>query len=145
MKKAASTKNATVVFWLVLAGAAWLLAMWLAGRAPVSQNATITPMLAMALSDDESKELSIITVEYPPGGSTPAHAHHAQALLYILEGSIVMQVRGGAAVTLSSGQTWYKGPEDVLDVSRNASKSAPAKYVIFMVKEKSAPILTPIM
>jgi quercetin dioxygenase-like cupin family protein len=86
----------------------------------------------------------MITVEYPPGGSTPEHTHHAQALIYVLEGSIVMQVRGGTAVTLSRGQTWYEGPDDVHVVSRNASNSASAKYVVFMVKDKGAPFLTPI-
>jgi quercetin dioxygenase-like cupin family protein len=75
---------------------------------------------------------------------TPAHTHHAQALLYVLEGSIVMQVRGGVPVTLSEGQTWYEGLDDVHIVSRNASDSAPAKYVVFMVKDKGAPILTPV-
>ena len=86
----------------------------------------------------------MITVEYPPGGSSPAHTHHAQALVYVLEGSIVMQVRGGTPVTLSPGQTWYEGPDDVHVVSRNASNSAPAKYLVFLVKDKGAPILTPV-
>jgi quercetin dioxygenase-like cupin family protein len=144
MKNAASTKRAKVVFGLALAGAAWLLAMELASNASISQNATVIPLLAMGLSHDGSKELSMITVEYPPGGSTPVHTHHAQALLYVLAGSIVMQVRGGASVTLSPGQTWYEGPDDVHVVSRNASDSAPAKYVVFMVKDKGAPILTPV-
>jgi quercetin dioxygenase-like cupin family protein len=72
------------------------------------------------------------------------HTHHAQALLYVLEGSIVMQVKGGAPVTLSPGQTWYEGLDDVHVVSRNASNSAPAKYLVFMVKDKRAPILTPV-
>ena len=86
----------------------------------------------------------MITVDYPPGGSTPAHTHHAQALLYVLEGSIVMQAKGKAPVTLTPGQTWYEGPDDVHVVSRNASTSAPAKYLVFMVKDKGAPILTPV-
>jgi quercetin dioxygenase-like cupin family protein len=86
----------------------------------------------------------MITVEYAPGGSTPVHTHHAQALVYVLEGSIEMQVKGGAPVTLSPGQTWYEGPDDVHVVSRNASTSAPAKYLVFMVKDKGAPILTPV-
>jgi quercetin dioxygenase-like cupin family protein len=86
----------------------------------------------------------MITVEYPPGGSTPAHTHHAQAMVYVLEGSIVMQVKGKAPITLAPGQTWYEGADDVHVVSRNASKAAPAKYLVFMVKEKGAPILTPV-
>ena len=77
-------------------------------------------------------------------GSSPAHTHHAQALLYVLEGSIEMQVKGGVPVTLWPGQTWYEGPDDVHVVSRNASNSAPAKYLVFMVKDKGAPILTPV-
>ena len=144
MKKAISTNRAKVALWLALAGAAWVLVRGVASSAAVSQNATVTPLVAKALSQDESKELSMITVEYPPGGSTPAHTHHAQALLYVVEGSIVMQVRGAAAVTLSPGQTWYEGPDDVHVVSRNASSSTPAKYVVFMVKTKGAPILTPV-
>jgi quercetin dioxygenase-like cupin family protein len=91
-----------------------------------------------------SREVSMITVEYSPGGSTAAHTHHAQALLYVVEGSIVMQVKGGTPITLESGQTWYEGPDDVHIVSRNASQTAPAKYVVFMVKDKGAPILTPV-
>ena len=71
-------------------------------------------------------------------------SHHAQALVYVLEGSIVMQIRGGSSVTLSPGQTWYEGPDDVHVVSRNASSSAAAKYVVFMVKDKGGPILTPV-
>jgi len=144
MKKTASIHRAKVAFWPALGGAAWLLAMGLASSAFTPQNAAVTPLRAMGLSHDDSKELSMITVGYQPGGSTPAHTHHAQALLYVLEGSIVMQVRGGAPVTLSQGQTWYEGPDDVHIVSRNASDSAPAKYVVFMVKDKGAPILTPV-
>jgi quercetin dioxygenase-like cupin family protein len=142
MTKADSIHNAQVGSWLALAAAAWLLPLGLVSNASSTvQKATISPLLTTALSLDESKELSLITVEYPPGGSTPAHTHHAQALLYVLEGSIVMQVRGGASVTLSPGQTWYEGPDDVHIVSRNASSSRPAKYVVFMVKDKGAPLL----
>jgi quercetin dioxygenase-like cupin family protein len=141
MTKADSIHNAKVAFWLAFAAAAWLLPLGLVSNASTVQKATITPLLTTVLSQDASKELSLITVEYPPGGSTPAHTHHAQALLYVLEGSIVMQVRGKASVTLSPGQTWYEGPEDVHVVSRNASSSRPAKYVVFMVKDKGAPIL----
>jgi quercetin dioxygenase-like cupin family protein len=72
------------------------------------------------------------------------HTHHAQALVYVLEGSIVMQVKGGAPITLTPGQTWSEGRDDVHVVSRNASNSAPAKYLVFMVKDKGAPILTPV-
>jgi quercetin dioxygenase-like cupin family protein len=144
MKKTPSTHGTKMAFGPALGGAAWLLAMGLASSASTPQNATVTPLRAMGLSHDESRELSMITVEYPPGGTTPAHTHHAQALLYVLEGSIVMQVKGGAPVTLSQGQTWYEGPDDVHVVSRNASDSAPAKYVVFMVKDKGAPILTPV-
>ena len=86
----------------------------------------------------------MITVEYPPGGSTPVHTHHAQALVYVLEGSIVMQVRGAEAVTLTPGQTFYEGPDDVHIVGRNASGTAPARFLVFLVKDKGAPILTPV-
>jgi quercetin dioxygenase-like cupin family protein len=86
----------------------------------------------------------MITVEYPPGGADPVHTHHAQAPVYVLEGSIVMQVRGGVPITLTPGQTFYEGPDDVHIVGRNASHTAPARFLVFLVKDKGTPILTPV-
>lgn len=116
----------------------------LAGGTLVAQNDPVRTLLSKDLAGVPSKELSLITVEYPPGGSSAAHTHHAQAMVYVIEGSIVMQAKGKAPITLAPGQTWYEGPDDVHLVSRNASNSAPAKYLVFMVKDKGAPILTPV-
>ena len=124
--------------------AAFALSLSLAGGTLVAQNDPVRSLLSKDLAGVPGREVSMITVDYPPGGSTPAHTHHAQALLYVLEGSIVMQVKGKPPVTLTPGQTWYEGPDDVHVVSRNASDSAPAKYLVFMVKDKGAPILTPV-
>ena len=85
----------------------------------------------------------MITVEYPPGGWDPVHTHNAQAMVYVLEGSIVMQVKGKAPITLVPGQTFYEGPEDIHVVARNASHTDPAKFLVFFVKNKAAPILVP--
>ena len=120
------------------------LVLSLAGGTLVAQGDPVRSLMARDIAGVPGKELSMITVEYPPGGSSPAHTHHAQAMVYVLEGSIVMQTRGKAPVTLTPGETWYEGPDDVHVVSRNASKSAPAKYLVFMVKDKGAPILTPL-
>ena len=120
------------------------LTLSLAGGTLLAQDGAVRPLLSKDLAGGPGRELSMITVEYPPGGSSPAHKHHAQALVYVLEGSIVMQARGAAPVTLSPGQTWYEGPDDVHVVSRNASNSAPAKYLVFLVKDKGAPILMPL-
>jgi quercetin dioxygenase-like cupin family protein len=123
-----------------------VVALWLAlaGGILVAQDATVQPLLSKDLVGVPGKEVSMIAVEYPPGGTDPVHAHHAQALVYVLEGSIVMQVRGGTPVTLLPGQTFYEGPDDVHIVGRNASRTAPAKFVVFLVKDKGAPILTPV-
>ncbi len=87
----------------------------------------------------------MLTVDYAPGASSPAHTHHgAQAMVYVLEGSIVMQLKGQPPVTLTPGQTFYEEAGDVHVVSRNASTTQPAKYVVFLVKDKGKPILTPI-
>jgi len=83
-------------------------------------------------------------VEYAPGGSDPVHRHNAHAFVYVLEGSIVMQVQGGQEVTLTPGQTFYEGPDDVHVVGRNASSTTPAKFLIFLVKDKDAPVLVPV-
>jgi quercetin dioxygenase-like cupin family protein len=124
--------------------AALTVALSLAGGALGAYDGTVRSLLSKDLAGDPRREISMITVEYPPGDSTPVHTHHAQAMVYVLEGSIVMQVKGGAPVTLAQGQTFYEGPDDVHIVSRNASQAAPAKFVVFLVKDKGAPILTPV-
>jgi quercetin dioxygenase-like cupin family protein len=106
-------------------------------------SATVTPLVSTDLLSAAGKELTMIAVEYPPGSTDPVHTHHAQALVYVLEGSIVMQVRGGETVTLTPGETFYEGPDDVHVVGRNASQTARAKFLVFLVKEKGAPIVVP--
>lgn len=118
---------------------AWMCPGWL-----IAQEAKVTPLLSKDLTDLPGKEGLMITVEYPPGSSDPVHRHNAHAFIYVLEGSIVMQVRGGKEVTLTAGQTFYEGPEDVHVIGRNASKSEPAKFIVFLVKAKGAPVLTPV-
>ena len=104
----------------------------------------ITTLMSRDLADVLGKEVSMITVEYPPGWSDPVHRHYAQSFVYVLEGSVVMQLEGGKEVTLSPGQTFYEGPADVHVVGRNASKTRPAKMLIVLVKAKGAPILVPV-
>ena len=107
------------------------------------KDAKVTPLLSKDLTDFPGKEGLMISVEYPPGGSDPIHRHNAHAFVYEIEGSIVMQVRGGKEVTLTPGQTFYEGPSDVHVVGRNASQTKPAKFVVFLVKDKGAPVLVP--
>ena len=120
-----------------------VLALSLAGGTLVAQDGTVKSLLSKDLAGVPGKELLMITVKYPPGASDTEHRHHAQTLVYVLEGSIVMQVRGETSVTLMPGQTFYEGPDDVHIVSRNASQTAPAKFLVFFVKAKSAPVLIP--
>jgi len=110
----------------------------------VAQEAKVTQLLSKDLTNLPGKEGLMITVEYPPGGSDPIHRHNAYGFIYVLEGSVVMQVRGGKEMTLTPGQTFYEGPDDVHIVGRNASKTKPAKFVVFLVKDKGAPILVPV-
>ena len=105
------------------------------------KEAKVTTLLSKDLADLPGKEGVMITVEYPPGSSDPIHRHNADAFVYVLEGSIVMQVRWGKEVTLTPGQTFYEGPADVHVVGRNASQTKPAKFVVFFAKDKGAPIL----
>jgi len=108
-----------------------------------TKEAKVTSLLSKDLAEFPGKEGVMITVEYPPGSSDPIHRHNAHGFIYVLEGSIVMQVRGGKEVTLTPGQTFYEGPDDVHVVGRNASQTKPAKFVAFFVKDKGAPILVP--
>ena len=108
-----------------------------------SKEAKVAPLMSKDLKDFPGKEGVMITVEYPPGSTDPVHRHNAHAFIYVLEGSIVMQVKGGKEVTLTPGQTFYEGPDDVHVVGRNASQTKPAKFVVFLVKDKGAPLFVP--
>jgi len=109
----------------------------------LAQQAKVTELFSKDLANLPGKEGVMITVDYPPGSVDPIHRHNAHAFVYLLEGSIVMQVRGGKEVTLTPGQTFYEGPDDVHVVGRNASKTKPAKFVVFFVKDKGAPMVVP--
>ena len=109
----------------------------------LAQEAKVTDLFSKDLANLPGKEGLMMIVDYPPGSVDPVHRHNAHAFVYVLEGSIVMQVRGGKEVTLTPGQTFYEGPDDVHVVGRNASKIKPAKFVLVMVKDKGAPILVP--
>jgi quercetin dioxygenase-like cupin family protein len=109
-----------------------------------AQDAQVTRLMSKDLPECPGKEGLMITVVYPPGASDPIHRHNAHAFVYVLEGSIVMQVKGGKEVTLTPGQTFYEGPEDIHTVGRNASATKPAKFLVFLVKEKGAPVVLPV-
>jgi quercetin dioxygenase-like cupin family protein len=110
----------------------------------MAQEGKVTSLVTKDLTEFSGKEGLMISVEYAPGGSDPVHRHDAHAFVYVLEGSVVMQLKGGKEVTLTPGQTFYEGPKDVHVVSRNASKTNPAKFLVFFVKDKSAPVLVPV-
>src|SRR5438034_10796471 len=105
----------------------------------VAQEAKVTDLMSKDLTEFPGKEGLMITVEYPSGSVDPIHRHNAHAFVYVLEGEIVMQVRGGEAVTLHPGQTFYEGPEDVHVVGRNASKTKPAKFIVCLFTERPTP------
>jgi quercetin dioxygenase-like cupin family protein len=109
----------------------------------IAQEAVVTPLMTKALPDMPGKEALMITVEYPPGSSDPVHRHNADAFVYVLEGSIVMQVKGGKPVTLTPGQTFYEGPGDIHVVGRNASSTKPARFLVLLLKKQGAPVLVP--
>src|SRR6266550_6523505 len=109
-----------------------------------AQEAKVTDLMSKDLTNLPGKEGLMIIVDYPPGSTDPIHRHNAHGFIYLLEGSIIMQVRGGKEVTLTPGQTFYEGPEDVHVVGRNASQTKPAKFVVVFVKNKGAPVLEPV-
>ena len=110
----------------------------------MAQEAKVTTLFSKDIPESPGREIQVLTVEHAPGGSNPAHRHNAHAVVYVLEGSVVMQVKGGEQVTLTPGQTFYEGPGDVHVVDRNASDTKPAKFVVFMIKDKGAPALIPV-
>jgi len=110
----------------------------------VGPEAKVTPVFSKDLTDIPGKEGVMLLVEYPPGASDPVHRHNADAFVYVLEGSVVMQVKGGKEVTLTPGQTFFEGPDDIHVVGRNASQTKPAKFLVFLAKDKGAPVLVPV-
>jgi quercetin dioxygenase-like cupin family protein len=110
----------------------------------MAQEAKVTSLMSKDLPENPGKELLMITVEHAPGGSSPIHRHNAHAMVYVMEGSVVMQLKGGKQVTLTPGQTFYEGPDDIHIVDRNASSTQPAKFLVFLIKDKGARALVPV-
>jgi quercetin dioxygenase-like cupin family protein len=129
-----SMKNAMKLIVIAVAFVAMLAAQQTKG----------TVLMTRDLPELAGKQGTMLTVEYAPGASGDVHRHNAQVFVYVLEGSIVMQVKDGKQVTLDAGATFYEGPKDIHTVGRNASKTKPAKFLVFMVKDKDAPISVPI-
>ena len=121
---------------------ACLISFTQAGQEPnVTPKSKVTQLMSKDLPNLPGKDAVMIAVDYPPGSSDPVHRHNGNAFVYVLEGTVVMQVRGGKQVTLTLGQTFYEGPDDVHIVGRNASDTKPAKFLVVLVKDKGAPIL----
>lgn len=112
--------------------------------AAASPDIAVATLMTKALENLPGKEALMITVDYAPGASDPVHRHDAHAFVYVLEGSIVMGVKGGKEVTLTQGQTFYEAPSDVHLVGRNASATQPAKFVVWMVKDQGVAFFTPL-
>ena len=109
----------------------------------MAQEAKVTSLMSKDLPEAPGREVLMITVEHAPGGSSAIHRHNAHAFVYVLEGSVIMQLKGGKEVTLTPGQAFYEGPDDVHLVDRNASATAPAKFLVVLIKNKGAPALVP--
>jgi quercetin dioxygenase-like cupin family protein len=110
----------------------------------MAQEPKVTSLMSKDLAESPSREVLMIAVEHAPGGSSAIHRHNAHAFVYVLEGSVVMQLKGGQEVKLTPGQTFYEGPDDVHVVDRNASATSPAKFLVFLIKDKGAPALVPV-
>ncbi|MFZ6647263.1 cupin domain-containing protein [Undibacterium sp. TJN25] len=111
--------------------------------APAAPEPVVTPLMLKELANIPGKEVLMITVDYAPGGADPVHRHDAHGFIYVLEGSIVMGVKGGKEVTLVPGQTFYEGPADIHTVGRNASTTKPAKFLVFLLKDKGVAAVLP--
>jgi quercetin dioxygenase-like cupin family protein len=104
---------------------------------------TVRTLMSKDLAGDPDREVVVISVEFGPGGADAVHRHYAQGFVYVMEGTVEMQVKGGELMTLGPGQVFYEGPDDVHVIGRNASTTKPAKLVAVLVKKKGAPLLVP--
>ena len=110
----------------------------------MAQEPKVTPLMSKDLADYPGKEALMLLVEHVPGGASATHRHNAHAFVYVLEGSVVQQVKGSEPVTLTPGQSFYEGPDDIHLVDRNASTTQPAKFVVVLIKSKGAPAVIPV-
>lgn len=123
-----------------------MLLLFTAGTVNAQQKppeAIVEPLMIKAVPDYPGKEALMLTVVYPPGAADPVHRHDAHAFVYVLEGSIVMGVRGSKSVTLTAGQTFYEGPNDVHTIGHNASRTKPAKFLVVLLKDRGKPVAMP--
>ena len=104
--------------------------------AAFAQDAVVSPLLKKDLIPTPGQEVTMLTVEYPPGGSSKSHRHNGQVFVYVLSGTLEMQVEGKPLVTMKRGDSFYEAPEDVHAVSRNASKTEPAKFLVVLITPK---------
>lgn len=123
---------------------AFFVASTLTLTSPLMAQETITPIMTHALAANSGSEVLMYTVDFPAGFSSPIHRHDAQVSVYVLEGSVVMQVKGGKELTLGPGQSFYEDPNDIHVVSRNASSSKTAKFLVFLIHKKDAPLVIPV-
>src|SRR6476661_8576183 len=141
MKRATHRRSMKV--WYLILALNLSIGLCLTSGTATAQDAKVTSLMSKDLKDFPGKEGLTITVEHAPGGSSAVHRHNAHAFVYVLEGSVVMQLKGGKEVTLTQGQTFYEGPDDVHVVDRNASGTRPAKFLVLLIKDKGAPALVP--
>jgi quercetin dioxygenase-like cupin family protein len=120
-----------------------LVLLCLMSGTAMAQEPKVTSLMSKDLTENPGREVLMITVEHAPGGSSAIHRHNAHAFVYVLEGSVVMQVRGGKEMTLTPGQSFYEDPNDIHVVSRNASSTKPAKFLVFLINKKGAPLVIP--
>ena len=139
-----ATRRRPTKFWYLILALNLSIGLCLILGTATAQEAVVKSLMSKDLKDFPGKEGLLISVEYPPGAADPIHRHNAHAFVYVLEGSIVMQLKGGKEVTLTPGQTFYEGPDDVHIVGRSADKTKPAKFLVFLVKNKGAPVFVPV-
>ena len=138
-----TTHRRSMKVWSLILALNLSIGLCLISGTATAQEPTVKSLMSKDLKDFPGKEGLMITVEHAPGGSSAVHRHNAHAFVYVLEGSVVMQLKGGKEITLKSGQTFYEGPDDVHVVDRNASGTQPAKFLVLLIKDKGAPALVP--
>jgi quercetin dioxygenase-like cupin family protein len=121
-----------------------LMVPFFIGLAHASDGKVVTPLMLKQLTDMPGKEALVITVDFAPGAEDPVHRHDAHAFVYVLEGTIVMQLKGAPSATLTAGQVFYEGPSDVHIVGRNPSDTQPAKILVVLVKNQGVEAVLPV-
>jgi quercetin dioxygenase-like cupin family protein len=96
------------------------------------------------LADMAGKVATVLAVDYAPGAASDPHVYPGSVFAYVLKGTVVTQVEGEQPMTYTKGQSWYESPKQPHLVTKNASRTEPAKHLVFLLSQVGEALKAPV-